>query len=595
MNQVTSQRGQFIKKIITTGYLLVVSAKITLAQVNLPAIPKVPQERYQKIEGAYTPRDNFLKTFPNFSVNGIYIFSLENMVTGNDDLYYFQGYKNFNSEDFPAIEEKSSKLLNGLGTIIVQLTTDTTITNPKIRMTFESNTKKQTSISSITDIDYFAKSIDYDKHVLIDYDIWNTDYRESVQKILNQKQVDGYKIFKPGSLIYDSFSNTNANLIFQFVVVQSNIWSSDKTAKNFPSHILYRLIVKDGDGEIINTYNQAIFLEAFDKAHAFGTTAIKTTFPIAMENLINRFLNDESTFQALRSRISIEKSVRSVNSHYDSILSYRSQYNSLRYKKKQLLFDLTCLEQVFQQISENNKDRESNVANRDRTLDNNVITSTFTGAAYGSWASEIRRDLEVNQKKLFLLQQSALSLKLEEKKFIDNLSSNFNNPFDIDDILKSKTSDDNALNNLFTKLTNTKNETFEAYLKTNKTISNDLGSVFTNNLSSFINSATGSTSVTNSSTVETMATTNGSTNSNEDACMKQANSEWYGSDDYKRYKKTGLNSDASDCKAKILELTAKYCGDKLPQNELALIKQQAVKERQLADQIRAANKFYLKP
>jgi hypothetical protein len=72
-----------------------------------------------------------------------------------------------------------------------------------------------------------------------------------------------------------------------------------------------------------------------------------------------------------------------------------------------------------------------------------------------------------------------------------------------------------------------------------------------------------------------------------DECNNQATYAWKNSSEYKAYLQTPTNANASDSKAKLIELTLQYCGSKLPANEVAALKQGATNERKIARDLRA--------
>jgi len=580
----------FVKGLLACSLLLFTTSSLC-AQVKLPEVPKASEKHFD-IDGKYIPRDNFLKNNPQFSKDGIYFFDFDQNIKKQADEGYYLGAHQFNSEDYPATEEPSKKNLSGLGKILIQLTTDTS--ESSYIWWIGTWVSQNYPAKSKTDIYKYPNSTDLQER----YEVLNSSYHESVNEVFKKAGADNFSISDALSFQFEKESSFNSSLIFQFVFVQGSAFWSKKTSSSFPSHALYKLLVKDLSGNLIKSYGQAIFFEG-NGWGSTGTFVLRKTLSIAMENLINRFLNDDASVKIAKQKVQEDIVAKSIDQHQDSLYTYKQQYNYIQSKKQQLLFDLSTLEKEYVSIAKSNKERETAVMNRERSFDNNLLTSLISGMNYGSMATDIRKRLEVAQKKLIVLRQIAFSLNQEEKKYIQEISSAFDNSFELSFILGSKENDDTQINGLFSKLSSQKDETSVAFQKTTTMISNDFGSSFTNNLSSFINSATGnsstfpSTTSTASPNAETMATTNGG--GNMDACMQKANSEWYKSAEYIRYKKTGLNSDAYDSEAKIMELTIQYCGDKLPQKDHTLIKQQAVKDRQLADQIRSSNKFNLKP
>ena len=129
----------------------------------------------------------------------------------------------------------------------------------------------------------------------------NTLYKETVTNILQTKKANNLNIVDMGTLQLDKLPLSYDDLILQFVYVQNNTWMQGKTSDKFPSHSLYKLFVKSSNGDTLGTYGQAIFFEGdhgkMSRPKLTEHFVFGTTFPIAFENLINRFLNDKKPYQ----------------------------------------------------------------------------------------------------------------------------------------------------------------------------------------------------------------------------------------------------------------------------------------------------------
>lgn len=564
------------------------------SQIKLPEVPNINGRGFF-IKGTYVPRDEFISTFPNFLSNGIYLFDYDNSIPetySNFDKSFYRGLYNFNSKEFPVNEEKSTNNLSGLGKILIQFTSDCDISKDyfsKIKLgTKRSYLDKADLIVSKTDVDYYRNVINLDKNIKEHYEKLNNLFNKSVTIVFEKLKTDRFAICDLGTLAITDTSFCNADIILQFVYVQSNIWGVRKSTNAFPSHALYKLIVKNIFGDIINSYGQGIFIEARGY-ESDEPVVLNTTFPIAFENLLNRFLNDYEIIEKIKSDRTKELSLRNNSPHYDSLVLYRNKYNIIRSKKQQLLFDLYSINNDYDVIADENSDRENSVINRDKSLDNNAVAALITAHNNGSLSKDIKYEIEQNQKKLFVLQQIASEIDEEEKKFIKELYIKIQHS-DFIFILNSKEADDIKLNTLLSKLTNKNQSTFEAFENTSKNISSDLGPVFSATINSLLKQNGVSLPATSPSVESSAITNSGTSLNNMDVCQQQATTLWYKSVEYKTYMQTTLNSDASDCKAKLIELTVQFCGDKLSPKELAEMKQAAVGERKVANDLRVALK-----
>jgi hypothetical protein len=560
------------------------------AQNVLPKVPKA-QISHLDIKGTYVPRGTFSKIFPEFMDNGVYVFDLDNSLPEAIDKEFYRGLYKFSSNEFPAFAETSKANLSGLGKIVIQLTTDNDLSKNYFSRLKLGNKRGFLSpydfINSKTDIDLYSSSIEYTDKIKEHYDALNEIYHKCANNLLQNRQADSFNICELGALSYPNISFTNANIILQFVYVQSNVWSKEKTSENFPSHALYKLIVKEYNGVPISTYSQAVFAEV-DGYEINDPLFLKTTLPIAFENLLCRFMNDTKTIENIKTINREEDIIRKTIPHYDSLYALKRRYNFIRSKKQQLLFDLYPINSSYDAIVADNQDREKQVLNRDRTLDTNIFTGLLEANNFGTLASIIKDKIQRNEKKLFLLERVALAIKDEEIRFISEVNSTINGSFDLGFVFDSKESDDSHLNNLLIKLSNKKTDTFEAFSNTSRKVNNDFGSALTNNISSFFKQLDSGSESTVTPSVETSAMTNGGIHQKMDACQQQATKAAYDSQEYKSWSNTKLHADASDYKAKVIELTLQYCSDKLPPNEAQALRQAAANERRVARELRSA-------
>jgi len=85
-----------------------------------------------------------------------------------------------------------------------------------------------------------------------------------------------------------------------------------------------------------------------------------------------------------------------------------------------------------------------------------------------------------------------------------------------------------------------------------------------------------------------------STAGGSDACQAEADKAWRNSQEYRAYQQNPTNANASDNKAKLIELTLQYCGSKLPASEVQALNKAAAQERNVARQLRSGTPHFSK-
>jgi hypothetical protein len=293
------------------------------AQVKFP---NVLQQKINKgeIKGNYIPHDEFLKMFPDFFKNATYQFDYETMVNGFDKVE-FEGSATFNNVLFPCTTAETNNLLTGLGILNVQFTPNL-IHNAKLYL------DKDNYISTPTYLKYPAYT-KLTKEAETSYQAFNLFYKNTITSYFSLKKADQVNVLSAGTLEIP-IEQVSKGLTLQFEYDRSNIWVSGKTRSNFPSHALYTLIVKTADGVEVKRYGQAIFFEGSHSNYHYDVvrrTLIDVTFPIAVENLTNRFLNDYEFFKVI-----VDKQNQSDKQMPANVKAFKARLNSIISEKEDI-------------------------------------------------------------------------------------------------------------------------------------------------------------------------------------------------------------------------------------------------------------------
>lgn len=353
-----------------------------------------------------------------------------------------------------------------------------------------------------------------------------------------------------------------------------------KETGDFPTLGHYTMVVLDAKFDTLGTYNQAVFGADHGKEAWKNADKLKAEYlAVALPNLLGQFLNDTKVQ---------EKITGYLNTSYDEAYLknklFAYEYWQLEFKKMSMQLDLmvNCnMQAMAMQLEADNKETVTLTNLHDQfataTGQNQNTSASAIGAQAVSLISNITADIQAKRieekqgrAKIIINEYNAASTK--QKQILSQLSNDsslkmekFDKPLTRSDLMKSISSslDENALRATTALSSHTE---------------------FINNWAN--SQVEEASSKAASTTAETSAISNTSS-SGATECQQQAKGEWQKSSEFVNYQRTATNANASDSKAKLIELTIQLCGNSLPANELQQLKQVAAKERATARQMRS--------
>ena len=263
----------------------------------------------------------------------------------------------------------------------------------------------------------------------------------------------------------------------------------------------------------------------------------------------------------------------------DTIQGLKNRYKVIQSKKEQIIFDLAALGIAYDNTSASIQGTKEGL---EGTPDIFGVGSFVSGLIM---KNQQKKEMAKSNRILIILKQKLNGLTVEANEFIESLSKNSIQAGDVAFILNSKSNNDQVLNSVLNRILRKKEGVSNELTQTYSSINSAALNSFYNDINSTLKSNNIEPSANVTSEISAI-TNEGSTSKKMEVCQQQATAAWYKSAEYKNYMRTKLNSDASDSKAKLIELTVQYCGDKLPANELAKMKQVAAGERKVANDLR---------
>lgn len=581
-------------KITFVLYATILCWSISFSQVIFPEIPKKKKTGI-KLRGMYNPGTFFLNANPDFLTTGDYNFSIDYYLPDlqSIDRGIFSGYNRFNSREYPVVKQTPQRDFSKYKThFIIQFTTQLEsyswfyMDKGKGTVRFRSKTQG---------FDLLESSKDKDSYTNV-----NLKYKETVSNILLSKNCQSFKIVDLGSLEIADDSLSISDIVLQFVFIQNNTWVKEATLERFPSHSLYKLIVKDIYGDTLKTFGQGIFYDGDKMKSDFSNPGFMQYFesfindaiyPIAFDNLLNRLLNDDEMYSLLY-EMEKEKSTNHLELsqiQLDTGKQYLYSLVKLKSKKEQLRFDLNLISSNLRSVGVSIDDLNKNVSPEWQYATNkSILISLFDFFNTKRNINDVRSVMNENKQLFNLIKFKYESLKekkiqLPDKNYIP-LELRLMN----DKILSLDDNIDLSFG-FIDKVLNTLNSNFSS-------VSNTLTTRSVNNLQNSFNNEFNSNQtgvIKNSPTVETLAESNENGNNsmpgNIDPCFNRAKSELYRSTEYYTWTNKKTSASMYDYQAKLAELTLKYCMDKLPANEIRQIDKTAKNARKLADDLRRQN------
>lgn len=556
----------FMKSTITLAVIFLVLLTCARAQSLLPSVPKGSIKGCE-IEGTYTPRGEFKEMFPRFPTDGLYRFNKADIIPspmGLDyDGYFFLDV--FDSNTFPAVAAVSSNSFSKFNRVIAQFTTS----EPGVQFHLDRNNYISTNFEIKHPQTYQLSGDAVDS-----YDKMNIWYKTLMKGLLERKACKQVSASDLGTLEFNTDSLHYDDLVLEFQYVQSNTWMQPKTAGKFPSHSLYYLVVKNVSGQVISKYGQAIFFEGkHSKTSRPKLTehfVFSTTFPVAAESLINRFLNDNAAQDTLTSANNNIRRNMDQNALYADLIKVKNQYELIKAKKAQLAIVCANTGVMLSEIEGSMEGVKK--ANEEQAILNTVAGNDVSGAVGGLVSSMIikrSQNKEMSRVKQVqaIAEQSINKIRGEEDSLIGQISRLLVHPSDLDMILKDRKDMDNNLNAVL-----------QSSLAQSQHLSGQLNDLYRGlNTMYLSNIQSGLQAVARSYTSESGPAATSQGESLADDCSKKSELEWKSSPEYgKCAGQTVVNANQASCeraKAKLIEITLKNCRSKLPANEIQMLEQ----------------------
>jgi hypothetical protein len=249
---------------------------------------------------------------------------------------------------------------------------------------------------------------------------------------------------------------SQSDLIFQFIYVQSNTWMQSETAKKFPSHSLYQLIVKTINGDTLGVYGQAIFYEGkqskFSRPFQTEHFIMSVTFPIAFENLINRFLNDTRTIDRINQYNQTIFAKSQNNKRLDSIIKLLNRFDFIRSKVDQVKYDLACLGIDYNSTAQSVQESKQTLDESKQLYGDNPVVQFSSFISGAIFSGQDKKALARNNEKLVILKSRSVEISEEENELIKYMTDHNVQSSAINVILKSRVLDETTLSTIIDNL-----------------------------------------------------------------------------------------------------------------------------------------------
>jgi len=404
------------------------------------------------------------------------------------------------------------------------------------------------------------------------YAAYDELYTQIIAPIAKKNNMQFIKGYLPLQYIKQ---NIYFNIAFANIVIP-------KQTGDLPAVAYYNMAVLDGMCDTLAEYKQAVFGGAYGKDGWKNADVLKSDYLAeALPNLLGQFLNDDKVQ---------EKIAKSQAATYDETYIKNKllvqEYWQQQLKKWHIQMDLTLncdMQALAMQMEASNKETVNLTNLRESLASATGQNKSTTSDAIGAQAASL----------LNMIAAASAEKRVEEKKARAEANIEQYNLAEKrqKDILIKLSSDPGVKLETLQKVL-TKNQLVAAISASlDENTSRATGAIKSNSdfVNNWVSSKMAAINTSANSGVETSAISNGNSGPTSDAaCKKQADDAWKSSAEYINYKKTPTNANASDCKAKIIELTIQYCGGSLPANELSQLKQVAANERNMARQLRSA-------
>jgi hypothetical protein len=384
-------------------------------------------------------------------------------------------------------------------------------------------------------------------------------------------QYENIRLLELNSLLPASAEN---NPVFLTITVEHGLWSKNYKG-DLPAYAIFTMHALNRQHDTLGTYKQIAFAEATNmKPGYFKFEAL--TLNQALKTLLAKFANDDKVQQALNDELKFPLTAKQLAS--TTLLNEVRQIE----EKKKIIISVLSLDYDMEAYAERLKDNNN--------LKNTVSTITAQLPGSSASVSPTTEAISAAVGKSFsllggMLEQSYVKKELAEVKRIVRIYQGLQEKqaLAIAQLLADNVIDKEAFQN---KYNNDEGviEGIEASIKRGAQAAKTEMAANQRLVDERITQKLAASTSSNAAGSEKSAI---SSSANGD-CAAIAKAEWAKSQEAITYKQYPTNANASDSKAKLIELTLLHCKTKLPASEIAALQQAAAKERATARELRAS-------
>lgn len=605
----------------------------TPQQVVFPLM-KEYSDKLITIQPTWKPSKQFLKDNPNFLKDGSY--KLNSGMLSKSELrlmdmypYYPSRFRNMNSGTFPATVAQSDKKLDFVDMVHFTFT-----------MSNEAGIKLPLSKKWML-VDEVSAEVEGLEALCRRYD---ERFTSAVQQLVFSKGIPQYEVSPVPSSLYGQKEISINGLVFDFQCL--GVWSYSKNypatffwlfapplaylipptpnywiimrAKRpggdyYPSNAIFRLNVKDVTGNIIKTYQQAIFvgekhiLYKTNQRSAACREILLSSLPVAMESLINRFLNDEQTLATTKKHLLNLADKQNANPNILELAKAQAKVNMLYRRKASFAWRIGINVDNINQMGSFARELPRAMAQQQQ-LNNAIYSSAAQQQVTGLSVSALNmiggmmadKAIKRNTQEANRIAGLYQATEEEENRYVAQIAELMESDADLSAMVSKSKSVNQFFQDELKRVAQAKEVSQQqtAALKevVKETFSKSLMDFAARNnidLAQMSAIASGETPPPSSTGSSNSAAKSGSTAKSgktaTDACARQYEAAWRNSAEYKKWKSTGNYADQCMAEWKQGMLILQYCGSVLSPAEKAAIQKVAEQCRQRANQVKSAN------
>ncbi|MFM7710544.1 MAG: hypothetical protein ACKO5C_06475 [Ferruginibacter sp.] len=458
----------------------------------------------------------------------------------------------------------------------------------------------------------------------------------AAQQLVSKKKISKYEVSPVASSIYGEremyvndlvfdfeclgvwcYSKKDNSLLwglvlpgFAFIPVTPNFWMlwavKHKGGDYYPSNALFQLNVRDVTGNLIKSYRQAIFIGERHKYFKSGSIytvnrdLLLASLPVAMESLVNRFLNDEQTLANTQRHLQNLRKKEQQNPNLLELARAQAKLNMLYRRKSSFVAQLGENANNIQQLG-NSTQSFGQYLNTQQQLNRAVYTDPTQQqmANLGSTAGLMLGNMfvkgAINQNareaaRIGELFQQTLAF---EKQYFEEMSQLIESDKELSALVSKSQSVNQFFQDEFKRVTQVKEESKQKTQAVNEVVKQSFSQTLTdfasrNNINLAQMSAIGAGENPPPASAASPAAGKGSKTA-VDPCARKFEAAWRNTAEYKKWKSTGNYADQCMAEWKQGMLILEYCGSVLPEPEKAAIRKVAEQCRQRANQVRSAS------